>query len=678
MNPSPSLQEKLKAQRAEQRRQDRLARLRAQRTEQARAEERRQELRRLAAQQAQDQRTEQTKKEAMIEQLLAQLRDGRKIEARFIDQRSAAQEARRQQQLGTKREQQRQETKASQQQAAQQAASQAERQDQTRAADRARQARLKPLTQQRRERRPEDRSAKNKNQATQARAAQLQSERREERRDEQRTSQQQEQQRENQFAQSRDQRRQQQQDEARRAGRSDQQQSQQADARTAQRRDDERQERQDRDRGTRRQADLHQARLDDRGEQQRQERADEARAAQLQDGRREERRSEVLRAQRQALLRNSLANAQREQRQAQDNARQRAEALRAQEVERRRSERQTLAANQQRRSDLRAAAGSTRAQQAIAERASENLLWLRTQKNRVIDENEQRVDLRGVNVVGLDEVSLRPGQTLREALALDTQGLAILTDLWGVNIVRLPFHAQTVLAGNESLSASALLAELDGLIGALAGAGAYTLLALQAPSTENMTPLPDANTFRCWRLLATHFQDEPGVLYEIYSASSPFLDGWPEAANQLIGEIRREHPAALIFVSGAGAGVDTSGLPLRFATDDPVHDLIYTVRFAPQRSPARNDPQFRSFAQSYPVFASEWSDSGLDLGRSSETVGQLLERYGIGWTALNWNAEPRLVRNAAAHQFTATRFGNIIRRALTLPVKPQIIPFPRF
>ena len=622
MNTSPSLQERLKAQRAEQRRQDRLARLRAQRAEQARAEERRQELRRLAARQAQDERTAQTKKEAMIEQLLAQLRDGRKMEARSIDQRNAAQEAKRKQRLVTGREQQRQENKAVQQQTAQKNDSQAAQREQTRAAERARQV-------------------------------QRQAARREDRRDEQRASQQQEQQRENQVAQKRDQRRQQQQDEARRAGPSDQQQGQQADARAAQRRDDQRQEGRQRDRDTQRQADRQQARLDDQRAQQRQERADETRASQLQDNR-------------------------REQRQTADGARQRAEALRVQEVERRRGDRQTLAANQQRRSNLRAAAGSARAQQAIADRASETLLWLRTQKNCVIGENEHRMDLRGVNVVGLDEVLLKPGQTLREALALDQRGLAILTDLWGANIVRVPFHPQTVLAGNGSLSANALLAELDELVSALAGAGAYTLLALQAPTTAVTTPLPDTDTFRCWRLLATHYQDEPAVLYEIYSASSPFSAGWPEAANQLIGEIRREHPASLIFVSGAGAGADTSGLPLRFATGDPVHDLVYTVRFTPLRSPARNDPQFRSFAQSYPVFASEWSDSGLDLGRSSETVGQLLERYGIGWTALNWNAEPGLVRDAAAHQFTATRFGNIIRRALTLPVKPQVVPFPRF
>ena len=58
-------------------------------------------------------------------------------------------------------------------------------------------------------------------------------------------------------------------------------------------------------------------------------------------------------------------------------------------------------------------------------------------------------------------------------------------------------------------------------------------------------------------------------------------------------------------------------------------------------------------------------------------AGQLFDRYAIGWAAANWNAAPNLVRNATSHQFTATRFGNIVRRALTLPVPTQLTPFPR-
>jgi Cellulase (glycosyl hydrolase family 5) len=328
-------------------------------------------------------------------------------------------------------------------------------------------------------------------------------------------------------------------------------------------------------------------------------------------------------------------------------------------------------------SALRSAARAAAAAGSLAsleQRDTEGLSWLGTSGNLVVDENGEAVLLRGVNVVGLDHAQLEAGQTLSEALALSESALTILTGLWGVNVVRLPFSAQTVLEGTDSLAVEALLSGLDQLVADVASAGAYVLLALQPPAVERRTPLPDDATHECWQLLASRFQDEPGVLYEIYAASTPLAEGWPDAANRLIGVVRREHPAALILVSGSSAGTDIADLPLRFTTGEAVHDLAYTVRVAPQLAPFSRDPRFRFFAHSYPLVASQWSDSSPDLGRAADLATQLFERYGIGWIAANWNAAPRLVTNAAARNYAATRFGNAVRRALGLPVRPQTTP----
>jgi len=289
----------------------------------------------------------------------------------------------------------------------------------------------------------------------------------------------------------------------------------------------------------------------------------------------------------------------------------------------------------------------------------------------VVDENGEAVLLRGVNVVGLDDAQLESDRTLGEALALSESALTILTGLWGVNVVRLPFSARTVLEGTDSVSSEALLAGLDQIVSDVASAGAYVLLALQPPTPKSATPLPDDATHECWQLVAARFQDEPGVLYEIYAASTPLEAGWADAANRLIGAVRREHPASLILASGASAGTDIADLPLRFATGEPVHDVVYTVRAAPDLTPFSRDPRFRFFAQSYPLVASQWSDGGRDLGRAADLATQLFERYAIGWVAANWNAEPRLVTNAVARNYATTRFGNAVRRALSLPVRLQ-------
>jgi len=419
------------------------------------------------------------------------------------------------------------------------------------------------------------------------------------------------------------------------------------------------------------------ARLEKRRSQRRQGRIEGSRAARRLAAKRDHRRIESQRAGRVAAIRGASLEGQRADRRAADEARERAETLRAREVERRRDDREALHAERRRRAGLRAAALSARDQQAPAEEAPSNLLWLRTRKNRVIDENDEVIYLRGVNVTGLDDTEPSANQPLGDALALDEPGVSVLTDLWGVNIVRLPFSPQTVLDGTGSLTASDLLAELDQIVAALAQAGVYTLLALTPPFTEGVTPLPDEEVYQCWRLLSSHYQDEPGVLYELYTASGPLEGGWPDAANRLIGAVRREHPASLIFVCGSGAGANTEGLPLRFSTGQPAPNLVYTLRFTPRQSPASADLRFRGFAQSFPVFASEWSDTGADLGRSSEAAGLLFDRYGMGWTAANWNAEPRLVQNAAARNFTETRFGRLVRRTLASPLPLNLTPFPR-
>lgn len=128
------------------------------------------------------------------------------------------------------------------------------------------------------------------------------------------------------------------------------------------------------------------------------------------------------------------------------------------------------------------------------------------------------------------------------------------------------------------------------------------------------------------------------------------------------------------MLSGESGGSDVSGLPLRFATGDPVHNIVYTLRFEAGRSPAVSDVRFHSFAASHPLMADTWSNGGSDFGRGAERAGQLFNRYGMNWVAAHWNAEPRLVRRAVDGDFAPTRFGLDVLRALALPVRLALPP----
>jgi hypothetical protein len=308
---------------------------------------------------------------------------------------------------------------------------------------------------------------------------------------------------------------------------------------------------------------------------------------------------------------------------------------------------------------------------------ADNLSWLRTVGSFIVDENGAGVALRGVSVSGLDTAAPAPGQSLASALSLDEANLTALSDLWGINIVRLPFQAQTILAGNRSFSADALLAGLDDLIAELAALNVSVLLSLQAPLSSpqaSVVPLPDQNDFDCWRLLAVHYQDEPAVLFEIYSSPSPMDEKWLSAAQTLIGVIRSEHPASLLFVGSGAGGANTSGLPVLFTTGDPTPNIVYTLSVAPgQQLSLENESALAKLSQSFPVFASDWSSSSTgDFDRSAESAANLFSRYGIGWAAASWNAEPKLVIDAASHNFVSTRWGNSVQRAMTLPVKEPL------
>ncbi len=304
----------------------------------------------------------------------------------------------------------------------------------------------------------------------------------------------------------------------------------------------------------------------------------------------------------------------------------------------------------------------------------DELPWLSTRGSFIVDELWNPVYLRGVTFRGLDEVNPQGTQPFPSALSIDERNLSVLTDLWGANLVRIPFQAQTLLSGNGFLSADKILQGLDECVATVTQMGAYVLLALE-PSSGNGSPAtPDADLFRIWRLLANHYQDEPGVLYEIFASLVPLANNWLETALMLIGTIRLENPASLIFLGSGKGGANVNGLPLRFSTADPVFNIVYTMGVSPQHLPAPEDPQLRALASSYPICVSMWLDGGTDYGRSSQMVANLFESYGMGWVASSWNTEPRLVTNATTHDLSSTRWGLIVQRALVQPVKPLLPP----
>ena len=304
-----------------------------------------------------------------------------------------------------------------------------------------------------------------------------------------------------------------------------------------------------------------------------------------------------------------------------------------------------------------------------------SLSRLTTSGNFILDENSNAIALRGVTVVGLDTAAPASGQTLPDALGIDGNNLAVMTGTWGLNLVRLPFQAQTVLSGTSGFSAGNLLAGLDLAVAFISDTGAYTLLALEAPPAGKVPPAPDASTLQALQMLARRYQNEPGVLFEVFASPLPLAANWLQAAAALVTTIRQQNPSTLIFVSSGNGGVDVTGLPLQLPTGTPVFNLVYAVSVSPESFPGPDNGPLGVFADLYPAFASTWSDDPSNVSRLSPYAAEFFGRHSIGFAAANWNADPRLVTDAINHDFTATSWGLIAGRAATLPVRQLLKPF---
>ena len=297
---------------------------------------------------------------------------------------------------------------------------------------------------------------------------------------------------------------------------------------------------------------------------------------------------------------------------------------------------------------------------------------LATSGNFILNSSKNAVALRGVNVVGIDTAAPAASETLPDAMSLDQSNLALITGTWGLNLVRLPFQAQTVLAGNGSLSAASILAGLDLAVSLISAAGSYILLAVEAPLGATM---PDASTQEAWQTLAKRYKDQPSVLYEIFASPGALAAGWQQAALSLIGTIRQYDSAAMIFVNTGTNGTDFSALPLTFPTGTPIFNLVYTINASAENTSGKDDAPLATFADNNPVFVSLWSDDAQDPSRLAPYLGDFFARHNIGWAAANWNADPALVTDAASHDLSATGWGLIVGRAATLPVQPYLKPF---
>jgi hypothetical protein len=299
---------------------------------------------------------------------------------------------------------------------------------------------------------------------------------------------------------------------------------------------------------------------------------------------------------------------------------------------------------------------------------SGSLPWLKVVGNTLVTLAGDHVVLRGVTLQGWDNT----GSDIERCIA------AIAG--WGATIVRIPLCQSTVTQDNGSC-----LQMLDRIITAAAGSGCYTDLALCRMDTTSVfgstpqgepnywPPMPGADSIGMWRLLAQRYQNEPGVVFELFTAPHPAsnddvsgveyqIDRYTTWCQMTIAELRSHATAMVCLVAAADYGIDTSILPITGTDNAPIPGVVYTVHAAPSRP--LNWTAVRSLAQKRPIMVSEWTGTENDLFWAHRIAAEL-RGLGIGFCGGGAFVPPVYFQKGPG--YAPTRMGMIIQRELARP-----------
>jgi Cellulase (glycosyl hydrolase family 5) len=135
-------------------------------------------------------------------------------------------------------------------------------------------------------------------------------------------------------------------------------------------------------------------------------------------------------------------------------------------------------------------------------------------------------------------------------------------------------------------------------------------------------------------------------------------DQWVPWAYELIDAIHLIHPTALIWVSGVNWGYDLRGVRIDGA------NVVYSAHVYPHRPRREWRDRFGFAGLDTPLFIGEWGGEDEDVEWGARLLS-FIEGRCCGWTAWSWVDRPHLIRHARVGEYTPTRFGELVRLAIT-------------
>jgi hypothetical protein len=210
---------------------------------------------------------------------------------------------------------------------------------------------------------------------------------------------------------------------------------------------------------------------------------------------------------------------------------------------------------------------------------------LHTRGPEILDSKGRHVTLRGIEVQGMSQIGKTP--VLR---VLNDVNVA---HMWGANFIRLGLNPDKLLINSPCTYDVNYVQEIDQVVNAITSRGMVAMLELQGFSlvpckAPRLATMPDRRAITFWQKIATHYKDNPRVVFDIYNEPHDINgDVWLNGGRveyggvsytavgmrALYDTVRRTGAENLVWVSGTNWATNPSpAAPLKGA-----HNVVYAA-----------------------------------------------------------------------------------------------------
>ncbi len=310
---------------------------------------------------------------------------------------------------------------------------------------------------------------------------------------------------------------------------------------------------------------------------------------------------------------------------------------------------------------------------------------LHTSGRWILDDQENKVMLRGVNIASMEWTSR--GENMLQSLEV------AVTD-WGCNLLRIPLSQDRWFghAPEQNDGGKAYRRLVDALVDAAAEEKVYLLLELHWNNAGEwgkyigQHKMPDVNSQTFLEELGKTYAGHPSVWIGLYNEPHDvswdiWRDGgeisyrWDGADHnltfqaighqQLYDAVKRAGASDnIIVISGLNWGYDLSGLLQGYAIDG--ENIVYDTHPYPWKD--NYDENFVQPAREYPVLVGEWGGRAEDGHQNyGIQMAYTLRKHKLCWTAWCFHptAGPSLIKN---WNYEPTWFGTLVLSELNKPV----------